>query len=83
MKNRYRSVKVGSRGGTFYCEDTQTGKRTSLNTKDEAEAELFVHGRNEAERQPQLNRKMGLAYLCPAVPSALESPLGDIPLKRK
>lgn len=25
MKNRYRSVKVGSRGGTFYCEDTNTG----------------------------------------------------------
>lgn len=69
MNNRYRSVKVGSRGGTFYCEDTQTGKRTSLHTKDEAEAELFVHGRNEAERQPQLNRKMGLAYLSATDPA--------------
>ena len=63
MKNRYRSVKVGSRGGTFYCEDTNTGKRNSLRTKDEAEAECLVHAKNEAERQPQLNRRMGMAYL--------------------
>ena len=63
MKNRYRSVKVGSRGGTFYCEDTNTGKRNSLRTKDEAEAERLVHAKNEAERQPQLNRCMGMAYL--------------------
>lgn len=63
MKNRYRSVKVGSRGGTYYCEDTTTNKRTSLNTKDEAVAERLVHAKNEAERQPQINRKMGLVYL--------------------
>jgi len=63
VKNRYRSVKVGSRGGTFYCEDTNTGERKSLRTKDEAEAERLVHAKNEAERQPQLNRRMGMAYL--------------------
>src|ERR1019366_924315 len=63
VKNRYRSVKVGSRGGTFYCEDTNTGKRNSLRTKDEAEADRLVHAKNEAERQPQLNRRMGMAYL--------------------
>jgi integrase len=69
VKNRYRSVKVGSRGGTYYCEDTHTGKRTSLWTKDEAEAERLVHAKNEAERQPQLNRRMGMAYLSATDPA--------------
>jgi integrase len=63
VKNRYRSVKVGSRGGTFYCEDTKTSERKSLRTKDEAEAERLVHAKNEAERQPQINRRMGMVYL--------------------
>ena len=63
VKNRYRSVKVGSRGGTYYFEDTQTKVRKSLHTKDETEAERLVHAKNEAERQPQLNRRMGMVYL--------------------
>jgi integrase len=63
VKNRFRSVKVGSRGGTFYCEDTNTGDRKSLRTKDEAEAGRLVHAKNEAVRQPQINRRMGMVYL--------------------
>src|SRR5208283_1971312 len=63
VKNRFRSVKVGSRGGTFYCEDTNTGERKSLRTKDEAEAGRLVHAKNEAVRQPQINRRMGMVYL--------------------
>lgn len=63
VNNRYRAVKIGSRGGTFYCEDKQTSKRTSLFTKDLAEAERLVHAKNEADRQPQLNRRMGMVYL--------------------
>src|SRR5438876_10888683 len=38
MKTRYRLVCRKSRGGTFYCVDKSTGKRTSLNTSDEDEA---------------------------------------------
>ncbi|HMP05775.1 MAG TPA: hypothetical protein PJ982_05455, partial [Lacipirellulaceae bacterium] len=30
MKNRYRLIKRGSRGRAFCCEDTETGRRTSL-----------------------------------------------------
>ena len=71
VKNRYRSVKVGSRGGTFYCEDTNTGKRKSLRTKDEAEAERLVHAKNEAVRQPQINRRMGMAYLSATDPDVV------------
>jgi hypothetical protein len=71
MKNRFRSVKVGSRGGTFYCEDTRTGKRTSLFTKEEAEAERLVHTKNESERNPQLNRAIGMAYLSGTDPESV------------
>jgi hypothetical protein len=39
MKTRYRLIRRGTRCGMFYCVDTQTGKRTSLQTSDEAEAQ--------------------------------------------
>ena len=47
----------------FYCEDTQTRKQESLKTKNEAEANTLLHSRNEAFRQPILNRQIALAYL--------------------
>lgn len=78
VKNRYRSVKVGSRGGTFYCEDTTTGKRTSLFTKDEEEAERLVHAKNEAHRNPQLNRAMGMAYLSGTDPELVTRTWQDV-----
>lgn len=68
MKDRYRITCVGSRGGTFYCDDTQTGSRVSLFTKDETEAKRQVQAKNEALRQPHINRKIGLAYLSAADP---------------
>jgi len=71
VKNRYRTVKVGSRGGTFYCEDAATGRRTSLFTKDEDEAERLVHAKNESERNPQLNRAIGMAYLSGTDPDSV------------
>lgn len=65
MNNRYRLVKVGSRGGVFYYDDTtkKKGFRKSLRTRDEDEAERLVHSMNEADRQPSISRKVGLAYL--------------------
>ncbi|MFA6543167.1 MAG: tyrosine-type recombinase/integrase [Limisphaerales bacterium] len=50
------------RAGVFYCEDTRTGKQTSLRTKDRAEAQTLLHARNEATRQPHLNRQIARAY---------------------
>ncbi len=43
------------RGQTYYCEDTNSGKQTSLRTKDKSEALTLLHSRNEASRQPMLN----------------------------
>ena len=55
MKTRYRLTWRGSRGGKFYCVDTQTGKRTSLRTGSEDEARQIVQAKNHAQRQPVLN----------------------------
>ncbi len=51
------------RGSTFYCEDTSTGKQTSLRTKDEREALTLLNARNESTRQPVLNLQIARTYL--------------------
>jgi hypothetical protein len=51
MKTRYRLTCRGSRGGKFYCVDTQTGRRASLQTRNEDEARQIVQAKNQAQRQ--------------------------------
>jgi hypothetical protein len=68
MKYRYRLVKVGSRGGIFYYDDVKTKARKSLRTADEDEALRLVNALNEAEAEPMLTRKIGMAYQAKADP---------------
>ncbi len=49
MKNRFRLI---------YCVDSETGKRSSLNTKDRDAAKQIVDAKNQALRQPTLNRQI-------------------------
>lgn len=63
MKARFRITRRGSRGGAFYCVDTQTRKRTSLKTADLKIARRIVQAKNEAEQQPALNLQLAKAYL--------------------
>src|SRR5712671_5812964 len=63
MKTRYRLIRRGNRGGAFYCVDANTGKRTSLQTSNEDEAQQIVQAKNQAERQPVLNLQIAKAYL--------------------
>jgi hypothetical protein len=63
MKTRYRLIRRGNRGGSFYCVDTNTGKRTSLQTSTEDEAQQIIQAKNQAERQPVLNLQIAKAYL--------------------
>ena len=66
MKTRYRLIRRGVRGGAFYLFDTETGKRTSLQTASEDEAKQIVEAKNQATRQPQLNLQIAKAYLAGA-----------------
>ncbi len=54
MKNRFRLVRRGTRGGTFYCYDRKTRKRSSLGTSGPDVAAEIVAAKNNAERQPML-----------------------------
>src|SRR5262245_3469579 len=63
MKLRYRLMTRGERGSQFYCIDTETGKRSSLKTKDRDAAEQIVLAKNQALRQPALNLQIAKAYL--------------------
>jgi integrase len=63
METRYRLIRRGTRGGTFYCVDTKTGKRTSLRTDNEDEARQIINAKNQALRQPVLNMQIAKAYL--------------------
>lgn len=60
MKSRFILFR---RGDVFYCEDTTTGKQTSLRTKIESEAQTLLHTKNEAMRQPAMNLQIAQVYL--------------------
>lgn len=60
MKQRYL---LFLRGGVYYTEDTATRKQISLKTKDKAEAQILLHAKNEAARQPFLNLQIARTYL--------------------
>ena len=49
------------RRGVFYCQDTETGKQSSLRTRDRNEANTLLHAKNEALRQPAINRQIARA----------------------
>jgi len=63
MKTRYRLIRRGMRGGIFYCVDTHTGKRTSLQTSDEEAARQLVETKNQAVRQPAMNLQIAQVFL--------------------
>ena len=63
MKNRFRLIQRGLRGGTFYSVDSQTGRRESLATKDSDEAAQLVLAKNQSVRQPALSLQMAKAFL--------------------
>lgn len=84
---RYRVVCLGERNGMCYCIDTQTGSRTSLRTKDRKEAERLVQHKNEALKNPGINRKIGMTYLSAVDPKLVtriwEEVMADILLDKQ
>jgi integrase len=69
MKNRYRLFR---RAKVYYCQDSTTGKQTSLRTVRRKEAEDLLHARNAAKQQPLLNLELAKAYLSAADPKICE-----------
>jgi hypothetical protein len=69
--NKYRLLKMNSRGGRYYAEEIETGLRKSLKTADPEEAEKLLHALNESHRNPHLNQRMAQTYLAGSDPLAL------------
>jgi predicted house-cleaning noncanonical NTP pyrophosphatase (MazG superfamily) len=62
MKTHCRLIRRGVRNRAFYCVDTKTDKRASLQTGSEDEARQIIEAKNQAERQPLINLKIARAY---------------------
>lgn len=69
MKPRFRLVRLSFRGGMFYCVDSESRERTSLGTKDPAEAKRLVEAKNEAVRHAAMNLQIAQVYLQHSDPS--------------
>ena len=51
------------RNGVYYVQNTLNAKQESLRTRDEVAAKALLHSKNEAARQPMLNREIAMVYL--------------------
>jgi integrase len=78
MNERYKLIQRGERGGTFYCKDTETKLRHSLEIKDREAAERIVQHRNEALKNPQINHRIGMAYLSAVDPKLVTRTWEDV-----
>ncbi len=72
--NRYRLLKMNSRGGHYYAEEIETCLRRSLRAADREEAEKLLHALNESHRNPHLNQRMAQTYLVGSDSAALSAP---------
>ena len=78
MNDRYRLFQNHARGGSYYIQDNVTHKQESLRTKDKATAERLLNARNEAARQPAINRAIAHAYLRAADPKMITRTWQDV-----
>ncbi len=76
--NKYRLLKMNSRGGRYYAEEIATGLRKSLKTADQKPAEKLLHALNESHRNPHLNQLMGQTYLAGRDPQAMTRTWQDV-----
>lgn len=75
MKHRYW---LFSRRGVYYLQDSETGRKESLNTRDRREAERLRIARNEAASKPLLGLTLGRAYLAAHDPNLVRRSWKDV-----
>ena len=76
MKDRFRLFRRG--WGTYYVEDTDTGKQQTLQTTDKREAQRMIHARNEALHTPHVNLMIAKAYLAASDPALTSRTWQDV-----
>ena len=68
MKKLFRLYRRSN--GIYYSENSLSRKQQSLRTREEEVARILIDAKNEAARQPMLNRLIGLTYLSASTPEA-------------
>jgi len=69
VKNRFRLIAYRSLGGIYYLHDNESGKRSSLETKDKGRATEILVARNESSREPAFNLQKARVYLSASDPA--------------
>src|ERR1051326_9050268 len=69
-KNRYRMYR-NARTGIFFTQDNETGRQSSLRTRNRTEATRLLNAKNEAHRQPHLNLQIARSYLMATDPKLI------------
>src|SRR5690242_5494441 len=78
MKNRFRMVKRGDRGATFYAFDTIAKSWTSLRTQERGEAQRLIQAKNDACQQSSLNLQLARVYIQESDPAAASRTWRDV-----
>jgi hypothetical protein len=76
MKSKFRLYRRSN--GNYYAEDRSTGARSSLGTRQRAEAIKLLQAKNEAHQQPILSRELAKVYLQAQDPKFGERTWGDV-----
>jgi hypothetical protein len=75
QRQRFRLYR---RNSTYYVQENETGRQTSLLTKDRTEAIGIVAAKNQAAAQPILNVAMAKVYLSAKSPELLTRTWGEL-----
>jgi hypothetical protein len=78
MKNRYRLIRYGRRGGKYYPHDNETGLREGRKTASRPRAVELLVARNEAAREPAFNLQKARIYLAASAPRAATRVWDDV-----
>jgi integrase len=76
QRQRYRLFR--RKNGTYYSFENDTGRQTSLFTKDRGEATGLLAAKNQATAQPILNVAMAKVYLSAKSPELLTRTWGEL-----
>src|SRR5476649_1044788 len=76
QRQKYRLFR--RKNGTYYSFENDTGRQTSLFTKDRGEAAGLLAAKNQATAQPTLNVAMAKVYLSAKSPELLTRTWGEL-----
>jgi integrase len=78
LRRLNQQFRMYRRGRVFYAQCNETGKQTSLRTKDEETASEILGGMNRGAKDPQIQREVALATLAVCDPDSRHRAWSDV-----